>query len=109
MVGSLGEEVQRLAQTTAEFAGRLPRLDDLDAAGGDIRLIMAVAHSLTHASMIHLHRALALASPQATSAASLPHAEEILEILEFASKVGSRDEEAEQNIILDPILAVRTV
>ncbi|KAL5514513.1 hypothetical protein ACEPAG_2602 [Sanghuangporus baumii] len=105
-VTRIEEEVRTLAHITAEFARRLPSLDELDAFGDDVRLNMAVTHAIIHASMIHLHHAL---TPSATPTASdglLTHADEIVSILEFSSRICFPGNNATQSKFPDPFLAV---
>lgn len=101
-------EVKALADLTTEFASRLPPLDELDVSTDDICLIMATTHSIVHASMIHLHRALTT-TEQSDSNGVLTHADEIVSILEFASRICSAEGTGMQRTLVDPFLAVSTV
>ncbi|OCB83913.1 hypothetical protein A7U60_g9119 [Sanghuangporus baumii] len=87
-VTRIEEEVRTLAHITAEFARRLPALDELDASGDDVRLNMAVTHSIT------------------ASNGFLTHADEIVSILEFTSRICFTGSDATQSKFPDPFLAV---
>ncbi|KAL5498483.1 hypothetical protein ACEPAH_1836 [Sanghuangporus vaninii] len=87
-VTRIEEEVRILAHITTEFARRLPALDELDASGDDVRLNMAVTHSIT------------------ASNGFFTHADEIVSILEFASRICFTGSGATQSKFPDPFLAV---
>ncbi|KAL5477026.1 hypothetical protein ACEPAI_3213 [Sanghuangporus weigelae] len=87
-VTRIEEEVRTLAHITAEFSRRLPPLDELDAFGDDVRLNMAATHGITASNGL------------------LKHADEIVSILEFSSRICFTGSNATQSKFPDPFLAI---
>ncbi|OCB87834.1 hypothetical protein A7U60_g4967 [Sanghuangporus baumii] len=103
---SVKSEAQAIAQIVAAIVHNLQPLDQLHNISDDVRLRLAVNHSIAHASMIHLYGALPQEASVVSSQPVLSHAFEILAILELVDAAISRHLEDHAPIVPDPFLAV---
>ncbi|KAL5513545.1 hypothetical protein ACEPAH_3944 [Sanghuangporus vaninii] len=103
---SVKAEAQAIAQIVAAIVHNLQPLDQLHNISDDVRLRLAVNHSIAHASMIQLYGALAPEASAISSQTVLSHAFEILAILELVDAAISRHLKDHAPIVPDPFLAV---
>ncbi|KAL5492790.1 hypothetical protein ACEPAI_4238 [Sanghuangporus weigelae] len=103
---SVKAEAQTIAQIVVAIVHNLQPLDQLHNINDDVKLPLAVIHSIAHTSMIRLYGALPPEASAASSQTVLSHAFEILAILELVDAAISRHLEDHTPIVPDPFLAV---